>query len=722
MTFKIAMKRIILGLLGLSLLLSGCGKSADVVKPQEEFDIPVFSKIVNINPLEDGFNPFMAAVSEDEIFYFAMDEDTENETASYRFYSMTREGEGTLLNIASEDAIVKATAFNKAEGRYCVLWLGEKAYISEYDKSGKKCGEKVLDDSFADVGAFQLFEVLPGDVYAIAVYKNVYITDESGATNCSIETKGAVNKLLVTESGELFAVCEEDRKTGQEFTLSKIDIVQRKISETVKVPGNSGNVFVYGDKFAALSEKYVYEFSGDVSTAIVDMGKQCLLFSQVQFIGKGEEGTDLVLFEKAPDVKVCIFESLVPMSEEAEKNAGESSDYTEDGRKIVDVAVEEFYPYQIEHYAIEYNQKSTDSFIEITRFSDDLESYLGMGARPDMVVRAENFREEKLIEKGLLADMLPLFEKSGRTGIDELVPKTRELLTKDGHIYELTDRFSLLLRYSGEEEHYGDGEYTPENYVEWLKKYIADNELNGIKDLSWLFIGETAKLCNGEYADDYIISDEFMAMAESVKGIYESYPVVSEYNSEIPRLVRDLAEGAYPFSSMRWEECGIEGCTCRGIPTISGNEYFGMLLSEPMFIMEASENKEAAFDFLIYYLKENMGVAIGESSDLFREGRYTQARLSVFSDVMDEEIYNTDKPFISFKKDDGSFGDYYFTDSFKERLKEIIDKSEPIENGCMEVYEIMAQELDSYFNGNKSLDDVCKVIQSRVNIYLSENR
>jgi hypothetical protein len=36
------------------------------------------------------------------------------------------------------------------------------------------------------------------------------------------------------------------------------------------------------------------------------------------------------------------------------------------------------------------------------------------------------------------------------------------------------------------------------------------------------------------------------------------------------------------------------------------------------------------------------------------------------------------------------------------------------------VYEIISEEAEAYFSGNKSAKDVCSVIQSRVNIYINE--
>ncbi len=38
------------------------------------------------------------------------------------------------------------------------------------------------------------------------------------------------------------------------------------------------------------------------------------------------------------------------------------------------------------------------------------------------------------------------------------------------------------------------------------------------------------------------------------------------------------------------------------------------------------------------------------------------------------------------------------------------------------IYEIVNEEAASYFNGDKSLDEVASLIQSRVNIYVNEQR
>ena len=38
------------------------------------------------------------------------------------------------------------------------------------------------------------------------------------------------------------------------------------------------------------------------------------------------------------------------------------------------------------------------------------------------------------------------------------------------------------------------------------------------------------------------------------------------------------------------------------------------------------------------------------------------------------------------------------------------------------IYTILQEEAEEYFEGQKSVQDVVNVIQSRVNIYLSENQ
>ncbi|MDE7043538.1 MAG: hypothetical protein K2O97_00695, partial [Acetatifactor sp.] len=56
-------------------------------------------------------------------------------------------------------------------------------------------------------------------------------------------------------------------------------------------------------------------------------------------------------------------------------------------------------------------------------------------------------------------------------------------------------------------------------------------------------------------------------------------------------------------------------------------------------------------------------------------------------------------------------------------ILDLIDKARPISNsgGNDEILNIINEEAAAFFQGQKSVDEVTNIIQSRINIFVSEN-
>lgn len=54
---------------------------------------------------------------------------------------------------------------------------------------------------------------------------------------------------------------------------------------------------------------------------------------------------------------------------------------------------------------------------------------------------------------------------------------------------------------------------------------------------------------------------------------------------------------------------------------------------------------------------------------------------------------------------------------------DLIEKARPVSNdgGDSQIQNIIIEEAAAYFQGQKSVDEVVGIIQSRINIYVSEN-
>lgn len=148
-----------------------------------------------------------------------------------------------------------------------------------------------------------------------------------------------------------------------------------------------------------------------------------------------------------------------------------------------------------------------------------------------------------------------------------------------------------------------------------------------------------------------------------------------------------------------------------GMPNPEGKNVQIMTTDTGYAISANSENKEAAWDFIEFYLNR-------ERSD------WDYAFPSKNSDLQamfDKELEHAGQPNGSMMVDDTGW-EYEFHYSTQEEIDQIqalIDAAVAVDSDP-DIMSIIEEEASGYFSGQKSLDDVITLIQSRVQIYVSE--
>ena len=150
-------------------------------------------------------------------------------------------------------------------------------------------------------------------------------------------------------------------------------------------------------------------------------------------------------------------------------------------------------------------------------------------------------------------------------------------------------------------------------------------------------------------------------------------------------------------------------------------------------ITAKSSNKDGAWAFIENYLNQPF-------DDLYSYG--LPARKSALDDMVEKALnvtYMTDENGEQILDENGnpipedgtsgiSYGDWeytYHTPTEEEIniLKELISVAEPSSaTGNDEITNIITEEAEAFFKGQKSVADVAGVIQSRVQVYVNENR
>ena len=140
----------------------------------------------------------------------------------------------------------------------------------------------------------------------------------------------------------------------------------------------------------------------------------------------------------------------------------------------------------------------------------------------------------------------------------------------------------------------------------------------------------------------------------------------------------------------------------------------------------SSKNKEGVWEFIRFNLtekrQENMWTANAGFPIL------KSALDKVLADAMEDEYYEdedgnkklTSK--MTWTTGDFTVEVYAATKEQVDRIREMIDTAQP--GGTMEekLYDIIREEAQAYFDGQKKAEDVAALIQNRVQTYLDETR
>jgi ABC-type glycerol-3-phosphate transport system substrate-binding protein len=194
-----------------------------------------------------------------------------------------------------------------------------------------------------------------------------------------------------------------------------------------------------------------------------------------------------------------------------------------------------------------------------------------------------------------------------------------------------------------------------------------------------------------------------------------------------------LMEDAYIYdlSSFQIYRARVnEPITFVGYPTPDGTSGGAIQTSDGIYTINGkSKHKEGAWEFIKFAIQEgnrNMGdfpVLKSRLDEVIAEAMKVEYELDLNGQPLLDENGNK----IEISKGGIGFGDgdmidiYAATQEDVDEFMALLDSVGSNYGGSMEIFSIISEESQAYFEGQKSVSEVADVIQSRVQIYVSEN-
>ena len=395
------------------------------------------------------------------------------------------------------------------------------------------------------------------------------------------------------------------------------------------------------------------------------------------------------------------------------------------------------YHVNIKTYIDDNNWTETSWADGITAMNNDITSGAGC---PD-ILDLSNLDVKELASKGVFEDMTPYLEKSSVLSKDDFFENIVDSYTFDGKLVGIPKSFTLNT-IVGKTSEVGDKKgWTIDDIIAYAGQHEGASLFEGMTKSGMLYTllaYDLDSYIDWETGKCSFDSEDFQKVLEFVNTFPEEYDWQNDDRSTPAKIqsgeVLLNMTGIYQLNSIQEEEAMFgEPVTYIGYPTSGGGSGTYMQASELYAITAKSSNKDGAWAFIENYLNQPF-------DDLYSYG--LPARKSALDDMVEKALnvtYMTDENGEQILDENGnpipedgtsgiSYGDWEYTyhtptEEEIDILKDLISVAEPSSaTGNDEITNIITEEAEAFFKGQKSVADVENIIQSRVKVYVNENR
>lgn len=556
--------------------------------------------------------------------------------------------------------------------------------------------------------------LLVGSDYRIYVStpQELLFFDEDGEYEGCVAAAGELIQSL-TDAGEGRVSVVEYTKAGQKLTVyqaaDRTEVFSRDFQNgRMWLKEGSG---LYYPEIDVLMK---YNWEDNSVQGIMNLTDCGIAISTVQVFKALEQDRFLFGIQSEGDQGMR-FVWLTPhalQEEEASETAAEEQPKTR-------VVVASFNAQNLQNSIVNFNRSHSDYEMTCKSFDaatqrDMFNAYLVSADGPDVI---DIFSYEAYFREGYLLDLKPFLENSEKVNTDDLLPRVLEDFDEDGKLYTIPRTIGITALACSTELLEGKDSWTIDEYLELLKRYpnaltepgvsIENTKLEILyktlyyKGVNGFVDYEAGRAAfDGEYFRSILSRIAELEVTTTDKSKEER---AMEGETVLWQLSLYDTRG---FQQAEWKnghELTLIGFPVSGL--VEGEKSSNYIYyNEMLGIHSDTENVEAAWDFVESYITG----AFMPSNFFFRTGREAfEERMQAEMDIEPGTVDGVPYPPIT-EEQAGKVRNAFLEgryDSGEDRmLKRIIN-----------------EEVPPFFRGEKGLDEVVGIIQSRIQIYLDEN-
>ena len=413
--------------------------------------------------------------------------------------------------------------------------------------------------------------------------------------------------------------------------------------------------------------------------------------------------------------------------------------------------------YNLRSQIVKFNKTSSDYRIVVNDYaeygSDDEDFASGLtklsteiiaGNVPDLIANSVLMPMRQYAAKGLLEDLWPYIDADPEFTRDALMQQPLNAAQIDGKLYQLPVDFSVTTAIGLGKTVGGYDTWTladlkdamtklPEGAMVFNKNYTQNEMLqycvamNAGSFMSW-----QDGTCNFD-------SDDFRALLEFTAGFPAEYDWQSDsdsYESDFSRI-KSGKQLLYPtsigdFDSIYYTFAALGGdVSFAGFPREDGSSGSCFSANVTLSITTSCKDKAAAWSFIRStlseeYQKEQWSFPILKSA--FDEKAKEAMTQEYETDADGNQILDENGNPIPISTGGMSWGEeemielYAVTQEQYDAVMDLINSTTSYLDYDQNVLDIITEEAAGYFAGSKTLEEASRLIQSRVNLYIQEQK
>ena len=618
-------------------------------------------------------------------------------------------------------------------------------YLRHLDKDGKELSTTELDFSEKDT-ALDLYNAQfdkDGNLICTSEMKLIGFKPD-GSQAFVIESSDYLDSLVCLKDGSL-AVCVWG-SVGEE--LHRIDTEKGEIGEAIKLPRNAYSFLPGGGDFDLYYKDGMNLFGFKLGD---EEGTKVLNWINVDVNGNMINGIYM-------DEESNIYGVLTEFStEKANTEIVKLSMVPESSlpvKKTLTLAVM-YLDYQVQQKIIDFNRHSETTRIEVKDYSEynteeditagltKLTTEIMAGNLPDLL-SMDGLPYDQLASKGLLEDLYPFLDEDKDLKREDFFPTVLSALEVNGGLYQVAPSFQILTLIGGSSVVGNKPGWTYDEFNAALASMPAgctpldqyttrDDILQRLVTLEMenLVDWSTGKCSfdSEEYVNILKFANRFQAEFD-----WDNYEWTADESTE-KRIAEGrqmlMAANIYGIEDLMYNDLYFGGdATYIGYPTSNGVGNMMSLTSG--FSMSAKcSDKEAAWAFLRTVLSEEYqkniwGLPINRHAfdkklEEAMTPNYEKDAEGNFKLDENGEKIQVSRGGIGMA--DGSVHELYaMTQEQADKLIDVINTTTRVVNTNNSLLQVAVEEAQPFFAGQKTAEEVARLTQSKVNIYVNEQR